>query len=66
MSDELITLQELGRRLGYPPSTIRDMYARGNFPAEIEVEGRPKLTRFNESAVREHLRPKKKAPAPLA
>lgn len=65
---ELINLSELGRRLGYVRSTIWAMYQRGEITAETEVEGRPKLTRFDEAKVRAELRPKlqKKAAAPLA
>jgi len=58
MTAALVTLTELGRRLGYAPSTIREMYSTGKIRAEIEVTGHPKLSRFDVESVMQQLKPK--------
>lgn len=59
MSD-LLNIPNLAKKLGYSRSTMWRMYQDGHITAEIEVEGHPKLSRFDEAKVREELKPKAK------
>lgn len=59
-ADTPVNLPELAKRLGYSRATAWRMYRDGHITAASEVDGHPKLARFDVDKVREELRPKAK------